>query len=112
MSTKKAYDECMQDCSDPEQLRRLEEAEDKLAAATGFKTMKEKGEEQPAPLKALDCVDAITPTMRIYNVCRAKTTYDTVKGRRCSCGLAFPAKMWSQPDPRRWTFKCNVKWEA
>ena len=43
-------------------------------------------------------------------MCRAKTGYDSTKGIACSCGLAFPAKLWRRPDPNRWKCVCKLDW--
>ena len=52
-----------------------------------------------------------TPHIQTFNVCRAKTGVQKKGGGPGACGLAFPSKMWEQPDERRWKFKCNVDWK-
>ena len=56
-------------------------------------------------------MDAIGPRMRIYNVCRARAGWNDKKNCQCSCGLSYPAKMWTQPDKTRWKFICRVAWK-
>ena len=48
--------------------------------------------------------------MRLYNVCRAKTEWSDHRNKACSCGLAFPAKMWHRPDKGMWKWICQVDW--
>ena len=61
-------------------------------------------------LKALDFVAAIGPNLKVRHVCRAQAGRG-MTGTACSCGYAFPAKMWAQIEGR-WKFKCQVKWSA
>ena len=107
----KAFDDYMNDPKNEEKKRAVEEMEEAYAATRDYQTCLEKGEQQVDYLKALDFVDTIGPKMRIYNVCRAKTSWDWSRGVACSCGLAFPNKMWYQPNPHRWKYKCRVMWE-
>ncbi len=94
------YDEFDLD-QDPEKLRQLEEMEEKFLKDQSYTCMSECGEMQREYLKALDFSDQITDRLRLYNVCRAKM------GNGCTCGLAFPAKMWTQ-TPGTWKFFCKV----
>ena len=70
----------------------------------------EKVDEQIAFRMFFDFMDTFGPDIRVYNVCRAKTGYDQSTGCACSCGLAFPNKLWLQPDPNTWKFKCKLDW--
>ena len=105
-----AFNKYMDDPTNVDLKNRVEELEAKHAAASDYQTLIEKGDQQVAYLKALDCVDALGPRLRLYNVCRAKTLYNMEKGCHCSCGMAYPAKMWKQPDKTAWTWICQVDW--
>eukprot|EP00974_Lingulodinium_polyedra_P015888 1542416-Lingulodinium_polyedra.AAC.1 len=53
------------------------------------------GEEQPEYLKAMDFMDVLTPRIRYFNACRAKTSaWDNARNCAGTCGHAFPSKMW------------------
>ena len=80
---------------------RLEYFQRKLFEAGSYKTMAHTGTAQPQYLKALDFQDSLGPSMRLYNVCRAKTGWDCKRGIACSCGYAYPSKLWWRPDPNR-----------
>ena len=94
-------------------MREADDLEKEAWTAHDYQCMAEKGSQQAEYLKSLDFLDYITPGMRIYNCCRAKTGdwNDMLQKQEC-CGLAFPAKLWEQPNPQRWKYKCNVKWES
>ena len=53
-----------------------------------YKCFECKGDDQVSWLKAMDFFDEITPDLRLYNVCRAKSK-DGPMGPE-SCGLAYP----------------------
>ena len=64
-------------------------------------------------MKALDFIDSPVPSMRLFNVCRAKTGgWNDDAGCAGTCGLAYPSKMWFQPDKKRWKWVCKVDWSA
>ena len=107
-----AYGAAMANEDNEELQMRLDKLEPKVAQTMDYETCKEYGDKQAAMLRALDFVDAFGQGLRLYNVCRAKTRYDEKTSMQCSCGLAFPSKMWTQPDPGRWKFTCNVNWNA
>ena len=110
-----AFDEAMDDKDDERKQIRLDNLEEELAQTMDYETCIEYGEKQSAMLKALDFIDAYGEGLRLYNVCRAKTGWNKAQGKHCSCGLAFPAKMWARKfkdDPNRWKFKCEVNWAA
>jgi hypothetical protein len=98
------YDEYLANPWNTELLAELESLEEQMEEAHDYTTMK--GDpEQVEYLKALDFVDALTPDLRCFNVCRAKL------GSGETCGHAFPSKLWLQPDKARWKFKCQVDWQ-
>ena len=75
---------------------RYEAAERALDQTTDYEACAEFGEQQPDFLKALDFCDYLGPKMAVFNVCRRKT------GRnRCTCGKAYPSKLWKQPAKHR-----------
>ncbi len=90
---------------DREKLRQLEEMEETFLKEQAYTCMEECGEMQAEYLKAQDFSDQITDRLRLYNVCRAKMS------NGCTCGLAFPAKMWTQ-TPGTWKFFCKVDWAS
>ena len=90
-----AYDEAMLDEDDERKHIRLDSAEAEMAQTTDYQTCSQCGEKQAEMLKALDFIDAYGEGLRLYNVCRAKTKYDHKRDKMCSCGLAFPAKLWT-----------------
>eukprot|EP00974_Lingulodinium_polyedra_P013375 1295044-Lingulodinium_polyedra.AAC.1 len=63
----------MEDPSNEEKKKAVEEAKAKLAARNDYVTFKDMGEEKPEYLKAMDFMDVLTPKIRYFNVCRAKT---------------------------------------
>ena len=65
----------------PEKRAQLEAKEDAVHASFDYKTYLSKGEEKPEFLKALDFMEHIGPSMRIFNMCtnRARPT-KTCKG--------------------------------
>ena len=95
-----AYNRAMLDESDEEAQNCLDNAETEMAMTTNYQTCNEYGVQQTRMLKALDFIDAYGEGLRLYNVCRAKTKYDLKKDKMCSCGLAFPAKLWTKKTPR------------
>ena len=103
-----AYDAFVNDPTNVEKREECERCEQAYEEAGDYTTMAEAGDMQSAYLKALDFADILAPGLRIFNVCRARTAYDD-KGCSCSCGLAFPAKMWRKLEGR-WKFTCNVDW--
>ena len=110
-----AYEEAMLDEEDERAQNRLDSAEAEMAMTTDYQTCSEYGVKQAEMLKALDFIDAYGEGLRIYNVCRAKTRYIPEKGKHCSCGLAFPGKLWKKKFPDRpytWRFVCEVDWAA
>ena len=111
----RAYDDAMANKDDERRQIRLDNLEPELAQITDYQTCSEYGEKQSAMLKALDFIDAYGEGLRLYNVCRAKTGWNPAEGKHCSCGLAFPAKMWARKykdDPDRWKFICEVNWAS
>ena len=109
-----AYNKVMYADSDEEAQEELDNAEKEMAMTTDYQACAEYGAQQKKLLKALDFVDAFGDGLRLYNVCRAKTAYDNTRGVVCSCGLAFPAKLWSKKFPERpwtWKFVCRVNWQ-
>ena len=66
-------------------------------AASDYLTMNGKGEEQAEYLKALDFIDSPVPSIRLFNVCRAKAGWNVASGCFGACGLAFPSKRWRRP---------------
>ena len=54
--------------------------------------------------KALDFIDSRGPSLRIFNVCRARARYDARLGNHCSCGFAFPNKLWHRPNKNKFAF--------
>ena len=98
----KAYGAAMANEDNKELQTRLDKLEPKVAQTMDYETCKDFGDKQAAMLRALDFVDAFSQGLRLYNVCRAKTRNDEKTNTHCSCGLAFPSKMWTQPDPGRW----------
>ena len=102
----------LQDPLNKEKKKRAEELEQQCAETHDYQTLKEKGVDmQIKYLKALDFVDTLGPSMRVYNVCRARTGWNDELGVACSCGLAYPNKMWHQPDKNKWQWYCRVDWE-
>ena len=85
--------------------RRLQHMFEALEQTTNYETC------AAFSLKALDVCDCLGPDMVVFNVCRRRTRYSHDKGCHCSCGLAFPGRMWRQPFPNRWRFKCTVDWK-
>eukprot|EP00959_Pyramimonas_sp_CCMP1952_P371140 7772242-Pyramimonas_sp.AAC.1 len=78
----------------------VEEKEKELHEMGDHKTAKEKGEQQPNYLKALDFVDKWSGNMQLFNVRRRSAGWDTKKENACSCGLDFPEKLrWKGPSP-------------
>ena len=106
-----AFNKYMDDPTNVDLKNRVEELEATYAATRDYQTLIEKGDQQVAYLKALDFVDALGPRLRLYNVCRARTNYNMEKGCHCSCGMAFPAKMWKRPNKTAWKWICQVDWE-
>ena len=109
-----AYNRAMLDESDEEAQNCLDNAETEMAMTTNYQACIEYGAQQTKMLKALDFIDAYGEGLRLYNVCRAKTKYDLKKDKMCSCGLAFPAKLWTKKFPERpwsWKFVCKVDWQ-
>jgi len=98
------YQEYLKDPSE-ENLKTLEDSEDKLASTKEYTTGSEFGELQHEYLKALDFLDMLTEDLRFYNVCRAKTGPG-----HTNCGLAYPAKMWKKADG--WKFYCSCEWDV
>ena len=96
-----AYEEAMLDEEDERAQNRLDSAEAEMAMTTDYQTCSEYGVEQAEMLKALDFIDTYGEGLRIYNVCRAKTRYNPDKGKHCSCGMAFPSKLWKKKFPDR-----------
>ena len=110
-----AYEEAMLDEDDESAQNCLDCAEAEMAMTTDYQTCSEYGAQQAEMLKALDFIDAYGEGLRIYNVCRAKTRYNSKQDKMCSCGLAFPNKLWKKkfPDkPSSWRFVCEVDWTA
>ena len=106
----RAYAEFLKNPKDLGVLKRLQRAEEALDATTDYTTCAEYGEKKQCEyLKALDFCDQLGPKMQIFNVCRRRTAWDKF-GNQCTCGLAYPAKMWEQPTSR-WHFKCKVVWQ-
>ena len=108
---KRWYDTYMNDPKDLAKKEALEEIEELYYGQEEYQTLKEMGRAQPAYLEALDLVDHVGPKMRLYRVCRARTWYDARKDALCSCGLAFPAKMWLHSDKTYGLSVCQVDWE-
>ena len=109
-----AYNRAMAEESDEEAQNELENAEKEMAMATDYQACAKYGAQQTKMLKALDFIDAYGEGLRLYNVCRAKTRYDHKKDKMCSCGLAFPAKLWTKKFPERpwsWKLVCKVDWQ-
>ena len=109
-----AYDKAMNAGSEEEAQAELENAEREMAMTMDYQACAAHGDQQTKLLKALDFVDAYGEGLRLYNVCRAKTAYDEKTGMACSCGLAFPAKLWSKKFPEKewsWKFVCRVNWQ-
>ena len=50
--------------------------------------------------------------MRLFNVCRAKSGWNIEDGCAGTCGLAYPSKLWRQPNKSRWKWVCSVDWSA
>ena len=105
------FNEQQEDPGNLEKREAVEEAERKLAGMNDYHTCSIYGtESQPEYLKALDFVDKVTPRIRYFNVCRAKTgAWDNVRQCAGTCGLAFPAKMWYR-FPNTWKYRCQVCW--
>ena len=94
---------------DNEDLRlEAERLHEEVVESGDYLTLKEMGDKQAEHLKSLDFMDTIGPNIRVFNVCRAKTGCDLAKGTACSCGLAYPAKLWTKPDPNRWKCVCKA----
>ena len=53
-------------------------------------------------------MDAINKDIRYCWACRGSTGWKD--GKACSCGLAFPSKLWLQPDRTKWRFYCHLDW--
>ena len=106
-----AYDSYMQDPSNEELRLETERLHEELVQSGDYHTLKETGDQQVEYLKALDFMDTIGPNIRIFNVCRAKTGWDPKKGVACSCGFAYPNKLWLQPDKSRWKWVCSLDWK-
>ena len=100
--------------TDPSRLELLyaeiEKLETEFYGNEDYQTCADKGERQAQYLKALDFTNLLTPGMRLFNVCRAKTGCND-EGAACACGLAFVDKMWSQPNKAKWVCYCKVDWE-
>ena len=94
----KAYDAYMNDPYNGELKETLEQLEAAEAATADYQTLKGLGDQQVAYLKALDFTDSLGPSMRLFNCCRTHTGSGWSGNRQGCCGLAFPAKMWCQPD--------------
>ena len=77
-------------------------------------------------LLAADFEDAWSDTLRLFNLCRCLTrwketggaasssvcpTAGATKWERETCGLYFPAKMWTNTPPGTRKFYCKVNWE-
>ena len=101
----------MQDPSNEELRLDTERLHEELAQSGDYQTLKETGDQQVEYLKALDFMDTIGPKIRIFNVCRAKSKWDFKKEVACSCGLAYPSKLWLQPDKTRWKWVCSLDWK-
>ena len=88
-------------------LSHLEAAEEEYASAGDSEPCKLAGEEQGEYLKALDCIESLTPNVILYNDCKARTSKqgDAELGIPCQCGPAVPAKPWKQ-TPSKWQFWC------
>ena len=108
----KLYEEYQEDPENVAKREAVEEAEIRLAGMSDYHTCSVYGtESQPEYLKASDFVDKVTPRIRYFNVCRAKTgAWDNVHQCQGTCGLAFPAKMWYR-FPNTWKYRCQVCWE-
>jgi len=65
---------------DEQRKANLDCLEYQFAAAYDYEAAKEHGEDRSPVLQAVDFVDPIGPSMRIYSVCRAKAV-----GRKCGC---------------------------
>ena len=94
-----------------------------MAEVSAYKTCSDKGEAQQEYLKALDFADTITDSIRLYNCCRAHDGWNDALNKPCTCGLAFPSKLWMQQgreEPSRsecrmsrkkWRWRCEVAWQ-
>ena len=82
-----------------------------IRKAEDYQTLEDKGARQAGFLKALDFCDQLTPGIRLFNVCRARTgAWNEKENRPGCCGLAYPGKLWQQPDKTRWKFRCRLDW--
>ena len=106
-----AYDKYLQDPSNEELRLETERLHEELVQSGDYQTLIETGDQQVEYLKALDFMDTIGPNIRIFNVCRAKSKWDFKKEVACSCGLAYPNKLWLQPDKSRWKWVCSLDWK-
>ena len=75
-----------------------------------YDTALETEERQPSILRSLDFFNSIGPDLRILNVCRGKTNYDSTYGMHCACGLSYPDKLWWNGKGTR-KFRCRVVWD-
>ena len=107
----KLYEIYLQDPTNLDKREAVERAEEAFHKARDYTTMAD-DPQQVEYLKALDFVDAISADIRVYNVCRARTGWDAKRNVACSCGLAFPSKLWLQPNKARWQYRCRVDWKA
>ena len=62
-----ACSRCLQNPDDKELQLEVERLEDTLFQTRDYKTLIEKGDQQPEYLKALDFMDMIGPSLRVYN---------------------------------------------
>eukprot|EP00974_Lingulodinium_polyedra_P041772 4012167-Lingulodinium_polyedra.AAC.1 len=69
----KLFDAFMADPENEENKRAVEEAEAAHAAYDDYLTFRNKGKAQPEYLKATDFMDILSPRLRYFNACRAKT---------------------------------------
>ncbi len=107
-----ALDAAMEDRNDDQLQLQLYVMETALQLTTEENACREYGPQQTAMMRILDYVNAFGPRLRIYPVCRAKTTINKFSNHKTSCGIALPSRLWTQPDPTSWKFVCKINWSA
>ena len=107
-----ALDAAVEDRNNDQLERQIYTLEIALQLTTEEMACRECGPRLTAMRRMLDYANAFGPRLRIYPVCRAKTTMDSSTKHSNYCGIALPTILWTQPEPSLWKFNCKVNWSA
>ena len=96
-----AYEKYLEDPTNDELFRKVEELEDKVANEHSYDDVTEDKE----ILKALDYHAELTQGFNLFDVCRRKYS-----GGEC-CGLYMPEEWWWNYNAPKFGFKCHADWK-